>query len=141
MTTKGEKWFEEQLKSLEGDFEFRLEGHILDFTRKICKVMESKNVTRAELARKMGVSKAYITEILTGMPNLTFESLLKVADALETKLAVDLIDPARAEALTGSMQCWTTLEALASATIRQRIGQHDSKTDSRKEVVELADAA
>ncbi|MDA2911771.1 helix-turn-helix transcriptional regulator [Nitrospiraceae bacterium AH_259_D15_M11_P09] len=85
-------WVEEQLDKLQEDFDFRLEGFILDLTRQICGIIEAKNITRAELARKMGVSKAYITEILTGQPNLTLESMLKIADALDSQLRVSIGD-------------------------------------------------
>jgi transcriptional regulator with XRE-family HTH domain len=51
---------------------------ILQVSLHIEKLMQNKNISRAELARRLGVNRAYITQLLDGA-NL---SLRKVADVL-----------------------------------------------------------
>lgn len=55
------------------------EEFVLDITEKICEIMESKNISKAELARKMGVSRALISQFLNGERNLTLRSLFKIS--------------------------------------------------------------
>jgi len=68
---KTEKWFSKLLDKYKEDLEFRTEEIILDFTEKIVTMMEKKNISRAELARRLNVSKAFVTKMLNGNPNLT----------------------------------------------------------------------
>ena len=49
---------------------------------RICELMEQKNISRADLARKLGKSRAYITRLLNGQPNLTLKTLTQIAVAL-----------------------------------------------------------
>ncbi|HET6464896.1 MAG TPA: helix-turn-helix transcriptional regulator [Nitrospiria bacterium] len=100
------KWFEEEIKRYKDDFDFRLEGLILDFTKQIALIMENKKIRRSELAAKMEVSRPYVTEILAGKPNLTFESMLKLADALGANLQITLGVPSVAEAFVKSSKEW-----------------------------------
>ena len=44
---------------------------ILDFTEGLHKIMESNGVSRSELARRLGVSPAYVTKVLRGNVNFT----------------------------------------------------------------------
>lgn len=57
--------------------------------------MKDQNVTKAELARRLGVSKPWITKLLDGNHNLTMKSLLNVALALGLELNVTLADPTK----------------------------------------------
>jgi transcriptional regulator with XRE-family HTH domain len=45
-------------------------------------VMEQQHVTRAELARRINSSRAYVTKVLQGNTNFTLESLVRIARAL-----------------------------------------------------------
>jgi len=45
-------------------------------------MMAEKNVTKTDLANKVGVSKAYITKVLRGEANFTVETMVKFAMAL-----------------------------------------------------------
>ena len=55
---------------------------ILDITEYICEIMEKENVCRTELAKKMGKSKGFITQILNGGRNLTLRTLSDIMLAL-----------------------------------------------------------
>jgi transcriptional regulator with XRE-family HTH domain len=87
---KKENWFNKLLDTYEDDVEFRTEELILDFTERIVAKMEEKGISRAELSRKLGVSKAFITNLLNGNPNLTIKTMVSIADALESRLNLDI---------------------------------------------------
>ncbi len=58
------------------------EGMALEFAEAASRRMKDEGVSRAELARQMGVSRAYITRIFDAPPNLTLLSIAKLALAL-----------------------------------------------------------
>jgi transcriptional regulator with XRE-family HTH domain len=67
----------EEDRSFDRDVEVEaLASHLTDL---IAEVMDRTNVTRAELARRLGVSRAHITQILSGERNMTLRT---VAEAL-----------------------------------------------------------
>lgn len=70
-----------------------VEGAILDFTEDLCRVMDEKGVSRAELARRIGSSPAYITKILRGNSNFTLASMVRVARALDHEVHIHLATP------------------------------------------------
>jgi len=55
----------------------------LQFTEDLHSLMRSQNVTRAELARRLGVSPAYITKVFRGTANLTLESMCRLTLAFD----------------------------------------------------------
>jgi transcriptional regulator with XRE-family HTH domain len=58
------------------------EGAWLRFTEELLALMEAQNVSRAELARRVGVSPAYITKVFRGTVNLTLETMSRLALAV-----------------------------------------------------------
>jgi plasmid maintenance system antidote protein VapI len=54
----------------------------LQFTEELLALMTAQNVTRAELARRVGVSPAYITKVFRGTVNLTLETMSRLALAV-----------------------------------------------------------
>ena len=54
---------------------------ILDFTEGLNKIMEVNGVSRSELARRLGVSPAYITKVLRGNVNFTLDSMVRLVRA------------------------------------------------------------
>ncbi len=75
-------FLDEAVKELSDDPEFIAEGLAINFAERIARVMESKEITKAELGRRMGVSRAYTTRFLDAPPNLTLLSIAKVSLAL-----------------------------------------------------------
>ncbi len=51
--------------------------------------MEMAGVTRAELSRRLGVSPAYVSNVLNGVRTLTLRGLIKIATALD--LGFDIV--------------------------------------------------
>lgn len=75
-------------KYIEGwkdDPEYQAEYLILEIIDNICERMKEKNVSKEELARRLGKSKAYVTRLLDGNVNITLLKLVKVFLALKNK--------------------------------------------------------
>jgi transcriptional regulator with XRE-family HTH domain len=58
------------------------EGLILDVSQQLFEVMEEEGITKAELAKRLGCSKAYITKLLRGPSNMTLRKVAEVFHAL-----------------------------------------------------------
>ncbi len=65
---------------------------ILDFTSELHSLMESKGVSKADLAKKVGTSQAYITKVFSGNANFTIQSMVKFVRALDGKLHIHVDD-------------------------------------------------
>ena len=64
---------------------------VQELTEDICRLMEAQEVSRSELARRLGTSPAYVTKILRGNANFTLTSLVKLCRALNAELRVELL--------------------------------------------------
>jgi len=69
-------------------------GLVHDFTEALVQRMEEQGVSRALLARRLGTSQAYVTQILRGEVNLTLTTLVKLARAVGAEVRLDLCEPA-----------------------------------------------
>ncbi|MGH2588286.1 MAG: helix-turn-helix domain-containing protein [Dehalococcoidia bacterium] len=85
-----EEWFEQELSSLENDPDFLTEELLLEITEQIYVQMEKSGVRPAELARRLGVSRAFVSQLLNGKPNMTMRTLVSVAHALDQRVHVAL---------------------------------------------------
>lgn len=65
---------------------------VTQFTEDLCRLMEEKKVSRAELARRIGTSRAYITKLLGGDANFTLMTMVKLAMALDGAVHVHIAD-------------------------------------------------
>lgn len=73
-----------------GSIEYKLEWVILDITEQIADCMKTKDLSRAELAKLLGVSPPMVTKILNGTVNFTLKSLTSIAHVLDCGLSVRL---------------------------------------------------
>lgn len=80
----------DKLANVRKTFDYRVEKVLFDLGEQVCTIMETSDISRSELARRMEVSPAYITKVLSGNPNLTIKSLIKLSDALGQELHVEL---------------------------------------------------
>lgn len=87
-----EQWFAERLKEYEHDPDYLAEEVLLDITEQISLRLEELNLSASDLASKLGVSRAYISQVMNGKPNLTIRSLVGIALALDQKVTVSLDD-------------------------------------------------
>ena len=58
------------------------EDAILEVTELICEIMEEDNVSRSQLAHRLGKTKGYITQLLDGSANMTIRTIADVFGAL-----------------------------------------------------------
>ncbi len=59
-----------------------------EFTEDLCRLMEQRGVNKAELARRMGSSPAYVTKVLRGNTNFTIDSMIRLVRALDGRLCL-----------------------------------------------------
>lgn len=76
------KSFEELFRNAKKGDQFWVEKASLDFTIQLARLMENKGVSKAELARKIGKSPAYVTKLLNGYNNYTIGTMVKIARSI-----------------------------------------------------------
>ena len=54
---------------------------------RILALMEIQGLTKAELARRLGISRQYVTDLLNGKKPITLKSAKKIAHALEVSVS------------------------------------------------------
>lgn len=67
---------------------YERERVLVDATEAVCQVMREQNVTRSDLAHRLKVTQANVTQILSGERNLTLGTLSDVFVALGRSLIV-----------------------------------------------------
>jgi transcriptional regulator with XRE-family HTH domain len=72
----------------------------MEATENLCRAMESKGVSRSQLAERLGVSRAWVTELLGGTHNVTLGTLSDAFFALGHSLHVSYGDATDAVRLT-----------------------------------------
>ena len=63
----------------------RQERLILDVTEQLAGALENSGVTRAELARRMGRTPGFVSQVLGGGRNLTLRTIADIATALSVR--------------------------------------------------------
>jgi len=84
----GETFVDKLTATPEGKRGFLQECAILEVTELICALMDQKNVSRAELAKRLSKSKGYITQLLDGRTNMTVRTISDVLWALDCSAQV-----------------------------------------------------
>jgi transcriptional regulator with XRE-family HTH domain len=84
------EWFQERTRGLDNDPEYLLEEVKLAFAEELSRLLEEQGVSRSQLAERLGTSRAYVTRILRTDYNLTAETMVKVALALDARVALSL---------------------------------------------------
>lgn len=71
------------------DMKFYLqEKLIFEITECIAEMMQKKSISKSELAKKLGRTKGYITQLLNGNANMTLRTISDVMWALDSTLKV-----------------------------------------------------
>jgi transcriptional regulator with XRE-family HTH domain len=82
--------YRERVRSVENTPEFLLEVVKLTFAEELSRLLEEQGVSRRQLAERLGTSRAYVTRILRTDYNLTAETMVKVALALDARVTLSL---------------------------------------------------
>lgn len=78
------------LGRLENTEAYQLDALKVELCEQVYSIMEQEKISKAELARRLQTSRAYVTKLLQGSANFTLESLVKVARALKCNVTVSL---------------------------------------------------
>lgn len=76
----------------------RREELIVEVTEALAEAIDRSGVPRAEVARRLGKGRAFVTQVLAGGRNLTLGTLAELADAIGCAVKVRLEPSARAAA-------------------------------------------
>lgn len=83
-------WLAPQIEELEHDPEYVAEGLALQVIEQALGLMQEQGISRAELAERLGTSRAYVTKLFNAPPNLTLLSIARLALALGATLKISL---------------------------------------------------
>lgn len=86
-----EGWLDRAVIDLSQSPDFVAEGMALDIAEQIVAIMEMKDISRAKLSDDMGVSRAYVSQVLNAPPNLTLRTIAAVAIALGARPKVNIL--------------------------------------------------
>lgn len=76
--------FAELFQQAEQRLEYWVEGSKNEFTEKTVRRMQELNVSRTELADRLGKKQSHITKLLSGNNNFTIETMVQIAEALKS---------------------------------------------------------
>jgi len=88
--TESDRRYRELTDRLEKNPEYWVESMRLDFVEAVERMMEERGVSRAELARRLDSSPAYVKQMLKALFNPTLLTLAKVALALDARVEFKL---------------------------------------------------
>lgn len=69
---------------------FTQEGLLASVAERIWFLMQKQGVSKAELAKRLGCSKAHVTGLLSGGRNMTLRTLADISYALDCGVAVSI---------------------------------------------------
>jgi transcriptional regulator with XRE-family HTH domain len=67
------------------------EALILDATELISELMEARGLSRAELAKRIGKARGFVTQVLSGSRNMTLRTFADLAYALDARVTVQAL--------------------------------------------------
>lgn len=85
-------WFESELEKLEKDTDALAYKYILDFSEDVLAALERNGIKNKNkfLAKKLGVSPAYISKLFNGRTNFTVKKLVEISKAIDCELKLYL---------------------------------------------------
>ena len=120
--------YRERVRSIENTPEFLLEKVKLTFADELCRLLDEQGVSRGQLAERLGTSRAYVTRILRTDYNLTAETMVKVARALDARVELALVPkdaPKRLRAVPARISRRTEQKPeFVAADGRSRVGRN-----------------
>lgn len=121
------KSFKELFSDIKQRDSYWVEKAVLEFTCELYDLMVKKNITKAEMARTIGTSPAYITKVFSGNANFTVETMVRLTRALGGQVHIHIADENHIvkwyDAIDGSKKeesSWTT-DTTKGMTFHERI--------------------
>jgi plasmid maintenance system antidote protein VapI len=87
--------FTDLLQRAEQSDAFQIDRRKAEISERIYQAMKQQDVSNAELARRLGKSRAYVTKLLRGTTNFTLESLVRIGRALSCEVEFELLPKVR----------------------------------------------
>jgi transcriptional regulator with XRE-family HTH domain len=85
--------FQDLYREAQQHDDYWVAGLIQEFTEALANRMEAAEISRSELARRLGSSPAYVTKVLRGNGNFTLTTLVRLARAVGMEVRLDLVPP------------------------------------------------
>ena len=85
-----ESWFSDLLDAYKDDPDFITDQLVLDITEQVATRMGNLGMRPVNLATTLGVSRAFISQLMNGRPNMTLRTLVGVALALDQRVSIRL---------------------------------------------------
>lgn len=98
------QWFEELGEQFKDDPEYITHGLLLDVTAEICEAMEEQDVSRVELAGRLGVVRQRVSNFLNTPSNTTLLTIVKFAQALGLNVKVEISSASEPRIVAGIPQ-------------------------------------
>lgn len=86
--------YRQLIKKAESSLDYWREATLTEFIDDVCRQMDERNISRTELSKRLGTSRAYVTKLLGGNANYTLSTMVKLALAVEGALHVHIADKA-----------------------------------------------
>lgn len=126
--------FKHWLEEAEDDPDYIVHGLLYEITESICEAMERQNVTRAELADRLGVKRQQITNFLNTPGNTTLKTIVRFANALDLDVSVELQHPVTMTAeVKPDLRQWQTPVSSATTAAMPLSLQGSETTDGYRE--------
>lgn len=90
--SKLSKKFSDRVREREtNDWEFNAEYVLLQLSEEISKQLQRMNINQADLARLLGTSRAHVTQVLKGKPNLRLKTLFKLCHVIGLGIKMEFL--------------------------------------------------
>ena len=110
----------DELSNTEQKF-FNREELIYNVTEDLLVIMEDLGISKKELAKRLGKSKSYVTQILSGSRNMTLRSLSDLCTELGTKAKVSFDNHnLKVDEYRGFNQEWKMYSSIETPVRRQK---------------------
>lgn len=126
----------QRLNEYERDPEYQAERLSILVTEEIARLMKRAGINKTELAARMNVSKARVSRLLSGAPNMTLATLAAIALALESEVRMSLREWKDAASFQGSREVVSACTGRASEFSNWVVRYGDAKTSVRFHLVE-----
>jgi transcriptional regulator with XRE-family HTH domain len=95
--------YDELMSNPEFRKEMAIESLVAEAAEAIAVLMEEQNLSKADVARRLGKSRAWVTQLLNGKANMTIRTLAEVTFVLGGEMT---IQPAQKQSATARREPW-----------------------------------
>lgn len=97
MSTDSDREVRERLDELEKDAPFVAQRLKVTFAEDLTRLLEIRGLKEPELADKLGTNRSFVTSVLDTENKLTVETMVRIALALDARVALRMLPRGEAE--------------------------------------------